>query len=420
MVDGNDADVKLMMVDVSGTATKSKPPISMLASRVTSRRDQETKEVDDPAAVKVSPTVKTGNDEAANVQNLCKQLKAEVSFFARVGLLEHSGGKFCRLGPLIYAACSIPYWRGYSISMEAAIVTAGALSVVLMAWASAANTASTVGMKLLLKHLNMPHAKKKTHGTTSVNALIDLEFAGELAGSEMTSLVQGPEVKHAIGETLGIMKFYNDVFYQSCFGNFVLLAIWCFQASMKYNAGSWGQILCLAAIPLGSATYPPVCAQLILGSAVLEMTSVLICADVDSLRDAVATSLLDKGLGPHQQLAHIDGALRGIRGRMEVLNKIWGKSAAVFLAALLLLEALYLLVAFGAPGSVTWYGRSCLVFLSLFPACGLVIVLKYMGRPADRWARHFTIDLSTAQITFEAQRLFLDGGSFRGILKGRN
>ena len=391
----------------------------MLAVRVASRRAGDLEAKDDARPLKNS---------AANEDSIV-ELQAEVAFFVRAGLLDYRNGLLCRIGPLLYATCSIAYWRGYSITMDAAVITAVALAVVLMLWTTAAKTASTSGMKLLLKHLDMPHAKREPvgpiGGALSLDTLIDLEFAGGKCGSgegtgqglEGGSSVEETEEMHGVATSRAVVKGFRDIFYQSCFVNFVLLAIWCSQASMQYETGSVGQILCLVAIPVGAITYPAVLAQLALGSAVLEMTSNLVSADVDSLRDAVVASLLDKGLGPSQQLARIDGALVATRRRMNVLNKTWGRSGGCFLVAMLLLEAVYLLVAFGAPGSVAWYGRACLMLLSLYPACALVIVLKFMGRPADLWNRHFSRELSTAKIAFEAQRLFRDGGAFRGILK---
>ena len=144
----------------------------------------------------------------------------------------------------------------------------------------------------------------------------------------------------------------------------------------------------------------------------------LVSADVDSLFDAVMGSLLDGDrLGPEQQLRRIDAALGGTRHRRLLLDKAWGGPAAGFLAAWLLLEALYLIVAFAAPGEVTWYGRAVLIILATVPAWSLVQCLTLMARPGDRWGRHFSLNFSTARATFEAQRLFHDGQSFRQILK---
>jgi len=85
--------------------------------------------------------------------------------------------------------------------------------------------------------------------------------------------------------------------------------------------------LCLLAMPMGSVTYPPVLPQLILGSCVLEMTSVLVSVGIDSLQDAAVTSLLDKGTSPTQQLVRIDLALTGICKRMKLLNRAWSRTA---------------------------------------------------------------------------------------------
>ena len=143
----------------------------------------------------------------------------------------------------------------------------------------------------------------------------------------------------------------------------------------------------------------------------------LVSADVDSLSNVIVDLLLDTSIDPIQRLSRIDSALTDTRFRMLLLDKTWGNSAIGFLAAWLLLEGIYIFVAFGAPGKVEWYSRLVLTALATMPASSLVQNLTIMARPGDRWTKHLALDLSTAAITVEAQRLFQDGQSFRQILK---
>ena len=94
----------------------------------------------------------------------------------------------------------------------------------------------------------------------------------------------------------------------------------------------------------------------------------LVSADVDSLSDAIVDLILDTSLDPKQRLSGIDSALTDTRCRMLLLDKTWGNSAVGFLAAWLLLEGIYIFVAFGAPGKVKWYGRLVLTVLATMPA----------------------------------------------------
>ena len=71
-----------------------------------------------------------------------------------------------------------------------------------------------------------------------------------------------------------IMKKHRQIFPYSCIANFILLAIWCPQAAMRYEDRLWAQVLCFLAIPVASACYMPVFGQLSLATAMLEMTSV--------------------------------------------------------------------------------------------------------------------------------------------------
>ena len=72
----------------------------------------------------------------------------------------------------------------------------------------------------------------------------------------------------------------------------------------------------------------------------------LVSADVDSLSNAIVDLLLDTSIDPIQRLSRIDSALTDTRFRMVLLDKTWGNSAIGFLAAWLLLEGIYIFVAF--------------------------------------------------------------------------
>jgi hypothetical protein len=361
--------------------------------------------------------------------DLIEELQAEVSFYAKLGLLDQNGGKLRRVAPFVYCASTVAYWRGYSIDIASSVVASVALFVVIMAWTSLASTSWSVGMKLLLKHLDMPHAngdfdvRKTQHRRSSLLDVIvvneeeiSAESMGLVSGNRPTAFSvseAGPKVV----KLLTIVRRSRSGFYNSCIANFVLMALWCSVNAFLADAGSFEQIASLIAIPLGTVSYVSVLAQLILSTCMLEMTSLLACADVDLVRDEVMMDLMNVGLESSQRVAKIDHSLNGIRKRTILLNKTWGSSIFLFLCSLLLLEAEYLLVAFGAPGNVQWYGRACLVLLALMPAASLCIVLNVMAAPADRWDQIFALDLSTARVVYEAQRLFGDAASFHGILR---
>ena len=97
---------------------------------------------------------------------------------------------------------------------------------------------------------------------------------GKLEGRQLREAMSGDVEADTIRELLDVMANHRSLFYQSCVGNFVLLAVWCPQAALRYAPGSLARLLCFLAIPLGSLSYPPVFAQLTLATEVLEMTSV--------------------------------------------------------------------------------------------------------------------------------------------------
>mmetsp|Transcript_39274 Transcript_39274/g.79325 ORF Transcript_39274/g.79325 Transcript_39274/m.79325 type:complete len:440 (+) Transcript_39274:250-1569(+) len=362
--------------------------------------------------------------------DLIKELQAEISFYAKLGLLDHNGSKLHRLAPLVYSASTVAYWRGYSIYLASSIVASVALFVVIMAWTSLASTSWSVGMNLLLKYFDMLHSNggfEKSSKQNRRSSLLDVAIVGgEEISDENMGLVtagHGPATSRVSEADLQDSKLISVLhrsrrgFYNSCIGNFVLMSIWCSVNAASSEAGSFEQIASIIAIPLGTIAYVPVVAQFTLSNCVLEVTSVLVSADVDSFRDDVMSSFLDPGLETSQRVAKVDYALNGIRKRAILLNKTWGSSVFYFLCSLLLLEAVYLIVAFGAPGDVRWYGRACLVVLALVPISSMCLVLTFMAAPADRWSQIFALDFSTGRMVFEGQRIFGDAVSIHGILR---
>ena len=63
---------------------------------------------------------------------------------------------------------------------------------------------------------------------------------------------------------------------------------------------------------------------------------------MDWLCSALVETLLDDHLESSHKIRRIDAALDATRRRTLLVDKVWGRSAASFLAAWLLLEAIYL------------------------------------------------------------------------------
>ena len=374
-------------------------------------------------------------------------LLEQIGFFERFGGLNVGRCKVCRwLAPCTYALVTIPYWVGYGITLKAAVTTAVALLIVLLIWTEVACVSSTVGMRFLLHYLSLPHTLRcgDVEGCSlnkrrvSMKDKVELDFARQLAmpkgqkhgapsNQNLSPTATSKNESYIVRELHKIAQKHRRLFFYSCLGNFMLLTIWCPQAAMRYENGSWETMLCYLAIPLGSISYLPVFAQLTMIFAMLEMTSTLVSEDVDYLRDAVLDALLEGGSDADSsapspssclgKIRDIDDALTAIRQRMLLLHKSWSRVLSFFLGAWLILETIYLLVAFVAPGAVSWWGRIVLIALATVPASSLVQCLVLMAAPGDHWAQHMAFDLSTAKVTYEAQRLFQDGQAFRQILK---
>ena len=363
-----------------------------------------------------APVQELDESPISAAQEIETMLETEITFFARWSLQDRP--LLSQTMPILYSLSSLPYFIGYDMNLPSAI-GASILTLILTILArKLARTGQLQGLALI-RSLILETTSAEWDSDDSRGQRGTATSRNSVLGSSRSFQHEVDALSTNIDKKAGIMaaaKFYRLLLRNVILSHFVLFSFFCWRSTGYWNARKL-HVISYVGLGVGCLSSLPVTGFLIGALFMLEVTSILVIADVEVFRDNILRALQLED--SNARVDALDRALYGFRGRTIKLKQVWEHDLITLLVSLIVLILAYLALCIYAMTESAFedFGRACLIFVASSCAALFLYTLRVLARPRDSWKNFLSLDFSTFHFAMLVSRHETGWSAMREILQ---